>query len=55
MKLWRLIVKTNCWDCKNLQKSIHMVLEDNTLYNCWCEVGNIEDEKCDEFEEDKNE
>lgn len=42
--------KTNCWNCKYLIKSIHMKLEDEILYSCWCEVGDMEDEKCEKYE-----
>ena len=32
-----------CSNCKNLQQSVYMKLEDETLYTIWCKVGNIED------------
>ena len=38
-----------CNNCKNLQESVYMKLEDETLYSYWCEVGNIEEETCDKF------
>lgn len=40
---------TNCWDCEYLNKSIYMKLEDETLYNCWCKVGNMEADNCGKF------
>ena len=42
-------VSKECNNCKNLQESVYMKLEDETLYNYWCEVGNIEEETCDKF------
>lgn len=29
--------------------SIYMKLEDETLYNCWCKVGNMEADNCSKF------
>ena len=43
-----------CSNCKNLQQSIYMKLEDETLYSIYCEAGNIEDKNCDKFEEEIN-
>ena len=40
--------------CKNLQQSVYMKLEGETLYSIWCKVGNIEDKNCDKFEEEFN-
>ena len=40
-----------CTNCKNLQKSVYMKLQDETLYNVWCKVGNMEDKHCSSFEE----
>lgn len=42
-----------CSNCENLQQSIYMKLEDETLYNIWCKAGNIEDKNCDKFIETK--
>lgn len=42
-----------CNNCENLQQSIYMKLEDETLYNIWCKAGNIEDKNCDKFIETK--
>lgn len=40
-----------CLECKHLQKSVYMVLEDETLYNYWCKVGDVTNsEECDKFE-----
>lgn len=40
-----------CCKCEHLQKSVYMILEDETLYNCWCKVGDvINSEECDKFE-----
>lgn len=39
-----------CWECKNINKSIHMKLEDDVLYNVWCKVGEMEDENCSKYE-----
>ena len=43
-------MEKDCWKCVNFNKSIHMILEDDVLYNCWCKVGNVESEQCDKFE-----
>ena len=43
-------MSNNCNNCKYLQQSIYMKLEDETLYSIWCKVGNIEDKDCDKFE-----
>ena len=43
---------SKCWDCKNLNKSIHMKLENDILYNAWCKVGDMEDENCSKFLKD---
>ena len=40
-----------CSNCKNLQQTVYMKLEDETLYNIWCKVGNIESETCYKFKE----
>ena len=40
-----------CKNCKNLQQSVYMKLEDETLYSIWCKAGNIENETCDKFED----
>lgn len=48
---WTIKAVNECWKCKHLQKSIYMKLENETLYNCWCIVGNMESkEKCNKFE-----
>ena len=44
-------MNNKCKKCKNLQQSVYMKLEDETLYSIWCKVGNIENENCDKFEE----
>ena len=46
-------MNNKCKNCKNLQQSVYMKLEDETLYSIWCKVGNIE-ENCDKFEEEFN-
>ena len=38
-----------CNVCKNLKESVYMVLENETLYNYYCEVGNVLDEVCNSF------
>ena len=38
-----------CNNCKNLKESVYMRLENETLYNYWCEVGNVQDEVCNNF------
>ena len=38
-----------CNNCKNLQQTVYMKLENETLYSIWCKVGNIEGENCDKF------
>ena len=40
-----------CKNCKNLQQSVYMKLEGETLYSIYCEAGNIGDKNCDKFEE----
>lgn len=45
-------MKTNCWDCKNLQKEVYMMSEDGEpIYNCWCNIGSPFNDICDKFEE----
>lgn len=46
-----------CHRCIHLQKSVHMVLDDDILYSCWCKNSRCMGEcKCKYFEEDeKNE
>lgn len=39
-----------CWECKHINKSIHMKLEDDVLYNVWCKVGDMENENCLKYE-----
>ena len=47
---WTIKTVNECWKCKHLQKSIYMESERETLYNCWCEVGEMESkEKCNKF------
>lgn len=47
---WTIKTINECWKCKHLQKSIYMESERETLYNCWCEVGDMDNkEKCDKF------
>jgi len=41
----------NCNNCKHLQRTIYMKLKDETLYNVWCKIGNIGDEKCNKFKD----
>ena len=41
-----------CWQCQNLHKSIYMQLEDETLYNCWCDIGDVHNEEdCEHFKQ----
>lgn len=48
---WTIKTINECWRCKHMQKSIYMESERETLYNCWCEVGEMESkEKCNKFE-----
>lgn len=44
-------MNNKCKKCKNLQQSVYMKLEDETLYSIWCKVGNMENETCDKFVE----
>ena len=47
---WTIKTINECWRCKHMQKSIYMESERETLYNCWCEVGDMDSkEKCDKF------
>lgn len=41
---------SKCWECKHINKSIHMKLEDDILYNIWCKVGDMEDKNCCKYE-----
>lgn len=41
---------TKCWECKHINKTIHMKLEDDVLYNVWCKVGDMEDKNCSKYE-----
>lgn len=43
-----------CWECKHINKSIHMKLEDDVLYNVWCKIGDMEDENCPKYEKAKD-
>ena len=48
---WTIKTVNECWKCKHLQKSIYMESERETVYNCWCEVGDMDSkEKCEKFE-----
>ena len=42
-------MNTKCSNCKNLQQSVYMKLEGETLYNCWCKVGDMENGTCNKF------
>ena len=42
-------MNTKCSNCKNLQQSVYMKLEGETLYNCWCKVGDMKDGTCNKF------
>ena len=44
---------SKCWDCKHINKTIHMKLENDILYNVWCKVGDMEDKNCLKFEKSK--
>lgn len=47
---WTTETVDKCWRCKHLQTSVYMVLDNETLYNCWCKVGDMESkEKCNKF------
>lgn len=39
-----------CWECKYINKTIHMKLEDDILYNVWCKVGDMTNEDCLKYE-----
>lgn len=43
----------DCSKCKNLKKSVYMILEDEVLYNYWCEAKKVEDENCCNFEDNE--
>ena len=44
---WTIKTVNECWKCKHLQKSVYTKSENETLYNCWCIVGDMESkEKC---------
>ena len=44
---WTIKTVNECWKCKHLQKSVYIKLENETLYSCWCEIGDMESkEKC---------
>lgn len=43
-----------CWECKHINKSIHMKLEDDVLYNVWCKIGDMEDENSPNYEKVKD-
>lgn len=45
---------SRCWECKYINKSIHMKLEDDVLYNVWCKVGDMEDGNCSKYEKVKD-
>lgn len=45
---------SKCWDCKHINKTIHMKLENDILYNVWCKVGDMEDKNCLKFEKFKD-
>lgn len=45
---------SKCWECEHINKSIHMKLEDDVLYNVWCKVGDMEDENCPKYEKLKD-
>lgn len=48
---WTMQAVNECWRCKHMQKSVYMELKNEALYNCWCEVGDMDSkEKCDKFE-----
>ena len=48
---WTIKTVNECWKCKHLQKSVYTKSENETLYNCWCIVGDMESkEKCNKFE-----
>ena len=48
---WTIKTVNECWKCKHLQKSVYTNSENETLYNCWCIVGDMESkEKCNKFE-----
>lgn len=48
---WTIKTVNECWKCKHLQKSVYIKLENETLYSCWCEIGDMESkEKCNKFE-----
>lgn len=47
-------MNSKCSNCENLQQSVYMKLEDETLYSTWCKVGNIEEETCDKYMEKSN-
>lgn len=48
---WTIEAVNECWRCKHMQKSVYMELKNEALYNCWCEVGDMDSkEKCDKFE-----
>ena len=42
---------SKCWKCKHMRKSIYTIFENETLYNCWCKIVDMESkEKCNKFE-----
>lgn len=48
---WTIKAVNECWKCKYLQKTIYMESKREIVYNCWCEVGDMDSkEKCDKFE-----
>lgn len=51
---WTINTINECWRCKHMQKSVYKTVENGTLYNCWCEVADMENkEKCNKFEKIK--
>lgn len=43
--------ESKCLECKHLKKSNYSVLENETLHDCWCKVGDMTNIKeCDKFE-----
>jgi hypothetical protein len=46
-------MKKDCSNCKYLQQSVYLKLENETLCNVWCKVKSLMTENCDKFKAKK--